>query len=286
MGEEWSKITGGEVQLKIYAGGVVGNETVMLKKIRIGQLHAGAVTNLGLLEIDRAPTVINTPMLINTYEELDHVMETMGPIFESRIADKGFVVLSWGDVGWAHMFSKTPLTDPADVGRLKVFAWEGDPVAVEMYKKAGFNPVVVSATDVLPSLQSGLIDSFPGTPLSALALQWFGLAPNMLDVPWAPLMGATIIKSEVWEQVPEKWRAELMASARRIGAEAQASIRSQDAKAIEVMKKYGLKVNTVDAATRARWEALGASVHPLVREKMVPAEIFDKTKALVLEVRK
>ena len=53
MGEEWSKITGGEVQLKIYAGGVVGNETVMLKKMRIGQLHAGAITNLGLQEIDR-----------------------------------------------------------------------------------------------------------------------------------------------------------------------------------------------------------------------------------------
>ena len=66
MGDEWSEITDGEVQLKIYAGGVVGNETVMLRKMRIGQLHAGAVTNLGLLEIDPGPQVINTPILINS----------------------------------------------------------------------------------------------------------------------------------------------------------------------------------------------------------------------------
>ena len=286
MGDEWSEITDGEVQLKIYAGGVVGNETVMLRKMRIGQLHAGAVTNLGLLEIDPGPQVINTPMLINSYDELDYVMATMGPVFEERIEKNGYVVLSWGDAGWAHLFSGKPLTDPAKVGDLKIFAWEGDPAAVEMYQKGGFKPVVVAATDVLPSLQSGLIDSFPSTPLGALALQWFGLAPNMLDVPWAPLMGAIIVKKDAWEAIPEQHRAAMMASARRIGDETKSQIRSQDKKAITVMKRYGLTVNTVDAATRKRWEDLAKSVHPIVREKMVPADIFDQTKALVDEHRR
>ena len=213
-------------------------------------------------------------------------MATMGPVFEERIEKNGYVVLSWGDAGWAHLFSGKPLTDPAKVGDLKIFAWEGDPAAVEMYQKGGFKPVVVAATDVLPSLQSGLIDSFPSTPLGALALQWFGLAPNMLDVPWAPLMGAIIVKKDAWEAIPEQHRAAMMASARRIGDETKSQIRSQDKKAITVMKRYGLTVNTVDAATRKRWEDLAKSVHPIVREKMVPADIFDQTKALVDEHRR
>jgi TRAP-type C4-dicarboxylate transport system substrate-binding protein len=285
MGEEWKELSGGEVELKIYAGGVVGNETVMLRKMRIGQLHGGAMTNLGLLEIDPGPQVINTPMLIRSYPELDHVMATMGPKFEKTIEENGYVVLSWGDAGWAHLFSKQPLTDPDDVGQLKIFAWEGDPGAVEMYRKGGFKPVVVAATDILPSLQSGLLDSFPSSPLAALAMQWFGLTPNMLDIPWAPLMGAVIVKKEAWEAIPADIRPKLLASARRVSAEIQGQIRKQDGKAVEVMKKYGLKVNSVDDATRARWIKKSEAIYPIVREKIVPADVFDETKRLVDEYR-
>jgi len=286
MGEEWKEISGGEVELKIYAGGVVGNETVMLRKMRIGQLHAGAMTNLGLLEIDPGPQVINTPMLIRSYPELDHVMETMGPKFEKRIEENGYVVLSWGDAGWAHLFTSKPLTNPDDVGNLKIFAWEGDPGAVEMYRKGGFKPVVVAATDILPSLQSGLLDSFPSSPLAALAMQWFGLAPHMLDVPWAPLMGAVIVKKDAWEAIPAELRPKLLASARRVSAEIQGQIRKQDGKAVEVMKKYGLKVHSVDDATRDRWIKKSEGIYPIVREKIVPAEVFDETQRLVEEYRK
>ena len=285
MGEEWKTISGGEVELKIYADGNLGNETVLLRKMRIGQIHGGALTNLGLLEIDRGPQVINTPMLIRTYPELDYVMATMGPKFEERIEKNGYIVLSWGDAGWAHLFTRDPLTNPDDVGKLKIFAWEGDPAAVEMYQKGGFKPVVVSATDILPSLNSGLLDSFPSSPVAALGTQWFGLAKNMLDVPWAPLMGAVILKKEAWESIPADIRPKLLESARRVSAETQRKVRKHDVKAVEIMKVYGLKVNTVDDATYQRWVQKAETVYPIVREKIVPTDVFDETKRLVEEHR-
>jgi TRAP-type C4-dicarboxylate transport system substrate-binding protein len=154
-----------------------------------------------------------------------------------------------------------------------------------MYRKGGFKPVVVAATDILPSLQSGLLDSFPSSPLAALAMQWFGLTPNMLDIPWAPLMGAVIVKKEAWEAIPADIRPKLLASARRVSAEIQGQIRKQDGKAVEVMKKYGLTVNSVDDATRARWIKKSEAIYPIVREKIVPADVFDETKRLVDEYR-
>jgi TRAP-type C4-dicarboxylate transport system substrate-binding protein len=144
-----------------------------------------------------------------------------------------------------------------------------------MYRKGGFKPVVIPATDVLPSLQSGLIDSFPNTPLACLAMQWFGLAQNMLDVPWAPLIGAIIVKKDVWESIPEKYRADIRRASRAKGLETQHLVRTQDRKAVEVMKQYGLTVNSVDAETYKKWEALAHSLHPIVREKIVSPEIFD-----------
>ncbi len=285
MGDRWSEISGGQVELKIYAGGVAGNEGTMVRKMRIGQLHATALSNMGLLDIDTAPQVTSTPMLIESYDELDYVMEHLGPVLEQRLADKGFVVLNWGDAGWGYFFTNKPIKTPDDAGKLKVMAWEGDPGAIEAFRKLGFNPVVIASTDMVPSLQSGLIDGFPNTPLAALSLQWFALAPNMLDVPWSPLIGATVISKEMWEQIPAEFHEPFLQVAREIGEELKTEIRRQDRKAIKVMQQYGLTVIEVDEATHEEWRERARSIYPFVREEIVPAEVFDRAVELVQEYR-
>ena len=284
--DRWSELSDGKVQLKIYAGGVVGNEGSMVRKMRIGQLHGAALSNMGLQDMTDAPQVTNTPMMIRSYGELDYVMERMTPEFETALADAGFVVLNWSDVGWVHFFTNVPIRKPADVEGIKVFAWEGDPAAVEAFRHAGFNPVVIPSVDILPSLNSGLIDGFPNTPLAALSMQWFAMAPNMLDVPWAPLVGATVITQDMWDRIPAEYHEPFMKAAREIGAGLQDDIRRQDAKAVTVMEKYGLNVVRVDAATQAEWQAAAEGVYPIMRGGVVPEATFDRCQALVEEYRR
>ncbi len=281
MGERWSEISGGKVKLKIYAGGVAGNEGTQVRKMRIGQLHAAGMSNMGLLDIDPGPQVINTPMLIRTYEELDCVMEAITPTLEQRLLDKGFVVLSWSDAGWTYYFNREPVRTPADAGRYKVFAWEGDPAAVIGFRKAGFNPVVVQSVEVIPSLQSGLIDGFFSTPLATLSMQWFALAPNMLNVPWAPLTGATIMTKDAWDAIPAEYHEPFLQAAREVGASLKDEIRRQDNAAIRVMQKYGLTVVEADAATQLQWMKKGVSLYPYFRSDIVPPEVFDLATASV-----
>ena len=138
---------------------------------------------------------------------------------------------------------------------------------------------------MIPSLQSGLIDGFPNTPLYALSAQWFALAPNMLDVPWAPLVGATVISNETWDAIPTQYHEEFMAAVREIGTGLRDEIRRQDAKAITVMKKYGLNVVSPDAATRAQWKTAAERTYPIMRGKVVPEEVFDRCKSLLDEYR-
>ncbi len=285
MGGRWGEISGGKVQLKIYAGGVAGNEGTMVRKMRIGQLHAGALSNLGLLDIDPAPQITNTPLLIENYDELDYVMKHMSPVFEERLAAEGYVVLNWGDAGWAHFFTKEPMRTPEDAAKIKVFCWEGDDAAVEGFRQAGFKPVVIQSTDIMPSLQSGLIDGFPNTPLYALSTQWFALAPNMLDMGWAPLVGATVISKDVWESIPAEYHEPFMAAAREIGEELKGEIRRQDRKAIEVMQKYDLNVVTIDEATKDAWRRQLETLYPTIRDEMVPPGIFDQAQGMVRDYR-
>ena len=281
MGDSWSEISGGKVKLKIYAGGVAGNEGTQVRKMRIGQLHAAGLSNLGLLDIDPGPQVINTPMLIRSYDELDCVMAAITPTLEQRLLDKGFKVLSWSDAGWTHYFNSQPVLYPADAAKYKVWAWEGDPAAVIGFRKAGLNPVVVQSVEVIPSLQSGLIDGFFTTPLASLSMQWFALAPHMLSVPWAPLTGATVITTDAWAAIPAEYHEPFLQAAREVGASLKAEIRRQDNAAIKVMQKYGLTVVQADDAVTQQWTEVATSLFPYFREEIVPAEVFDLTQRSV-----
>lgn len=281
MGDKWTELSDGKVVVKIYAGGVIGNETAMVRKMRIGQLHGGQITNLGLKDYDPGPQALQMPVMIRDYEELDYLMEKMGPGFESKLSANGIEVLNWGDAGWVHVFANAPLSTPDQCKNHKIYAFDGEPEATKMFSTFGFEPVVLGATDVLPSLQSGLINAFPSTRLGALSLQWFALAPHMLDVPWAPLMGATVITNDAWAAIPAEFHEQFKKVAGEIGASMTTEIRRQDEKAVTVMKKFGLTVHSVDETTRKQWEALGAKTWPHLRGTMVPADVFDEMKGLL-----
>ncbi|NNG47094.1 MAG: TRAP transporter substrate-binding protein DctP, partial [Deltaproteobacteria bacterium] len=206
MGEEWKEVSGGKVTLRIYPGGVVGDEDAMLRKMRVGQLHAAAITGMGLAFLDRSFYGLHVPMMYASEEEFDYVRDRISPLLEKRLEKKGYVVLNWGDAGWVHFFAREPFTRPSEMKSMKLFIGAGDEPLTQLYKKAGFRPVPISVVDILPGLQTGLIDAFNATPLAALAFQWFALAPNMADIKWAPLTGATIIDKRAWKKIPEELR--------------------------------------------------------------------------------
>ena len=135
-------------------------------------------------------------------------------------------MLNWGDAGWVHFFSKNRFTSLDDLRKMKLFTWAGDADELELWKAAGFKPVPLAATDILMSLQTGLIDAVPTVPLMALWNQYFGLASYMTDVKWAPLVGGTVVSKATWEKIPQPLRTPMLNAARDSGAEMRKGIRS------------------------------------------------------------
>jgi TRAP-type C4-dicarboxylate transport system substrate-binding protein len=284
MGQKWSDASGGKVKLIIYPGGVVGNEGDMVKKMRIGQLQAAALTNIGLHDIAPDPQVLDVPMTIDTAQTLDFVLERMGPQIEKALADKGYIVIGWADVGFARFFSTKKYSTLAELQQAKVFAWEGDPASVEAWRAAGFHPVVASSTDIVPSLQTGLIDTVALAPLYAYTSRVFERAKYMVDLPWASLSGATVVKRDAWEKIPADLRPKLLEIAHEYGAKITAEVRRMDADALKSMKQQGLVV--VEPADAKAFQKAADGATPAVRGKVVPEAIFDELKALVIEAHK
>jgi TRAP-type C4-dicarboxylate transport system substrate-binding protein len=285
MGQDWRRLSEGRVTLHIYAGGTLGDEMALIKKMRIGQLQAVALSGVGIHQIEPGVSCLQVPMMFDSYEELDYVRDRIAPKLERMLREKGYIVLNWGDAGWVHFFTKTPASRPDDIRRMKLFINAGDAESLDLYKAAGLNPVPLAVTDMLSSLETGMIDAFDVPPLLALINQWFALATNMVDVKWAPLVGATIIRKETWQSIPEELRPALLDSARAAGEKFRANIRRLSDDAITEMQKRGLKVTRADAATVALWRSEAEAVYPKLKGKIIPADLFDEVRRLRDEYR-
>lgn len=286
MGDQWRAASNGEVNLSIFAGGAQGGEADMVGMMKLDSMQAAMLTAVGLSEIELGVSGLqNIPMGFHSLEEVDYVTEKMRPILEERLAAKGFIVLFWTDGGWVRFFSNQPVTTPDDLRKLRLFSWSGFPEQVAIYKSAGFNALAIETADIVPSLQTKLIDAVPLPPFFAMASQVDTRAPYMLDINWAPLVGALVVRKASWEKIPAETRAKLAESAATAGREIKAASRREMIDSVAAMEKRGLKVTKLTPEVEKEWRAVCEATYPRVRGPVVPADIYDQTMKLLAEFR-
>jgi len=279
-GNEWSQTTGGRVTLRVYPGGVAGDEPDVVRKMRIGQLQAGALTTVGLAEIDPAFQLFNAPMFFDSYGELAAVLDELGPLLRQRLEAKGFVLLSWGHGGWVYFFTKKPVQTVADLKATKLFAWAGDDRMVQLWKANGFHPVALAATDIMTGLQTGMIETFPTTPLLALTLQWYRITPNMVGVGMAPLVGGFVVTKAAWDKISAADRVAIQEAARKGERYLSVEVPKQDTTAVGEMEKRGLKVVRIGDAARGEWRSTATAFAAGMRGGIIPVDVLEAaTKA-------
>ncbi len=283
---EWTRISGGKVELKIYPGGVAGDEEDMIRKMRIGQLNAAGMTGVGMCRIFSGILAVQLPLLVRTDEELYWVLEKMKPEFEKQLESKGFTVLVWSKVGWVHFFSKKPVVRPDDLRAQKMFIWAGDADGVQAWKDAGFHPIPLQVTDMMSALQSGMVETFTVSPLSAASYQWFGMAKNMCGMKWAPLIGGIVISSATWKRVPADLRPKLLAAAERIGNSMQKEIDEADGAAVVVMKQHGLVVHPVPPEAVEEWRSATREAFAKLVGKSFDKASYEQVKRHLEDFRK
>ena len=287
MRDAWKKSSNGSVDLTIYANGSLGGEADVVNLMSIGSLQAGMLTTIGLSEIEKGVAGLQSiPMGFHNLDEVDYVGEKLHPLLQEKLEKKGFVVLFWCDAGWVRFFGKKPFSAPDDLKKMKLFTWAGNTEQVQIYKSTGFNPVPLETADILPGLQTGLIEAAPLPPVFALAGQVDTRAPNMLELNWAPLVGACVVRKEAWEKIPADLRAELLKTAAAAGNEIKANGRKESDEAVKAMEKRGLKVTHVTPDLENQWRTAAEVSYPKIRGPIVPPDIFDQALAAIKEYRK
>ena len=276
MGQRWEQVSNGQVKLRIYAGGTQGSEGDMVRKMGIGQLQAAAITGVGMHDVIPEPQALSVPFLFDDAAQVECALDKLKPKLEQALEKRGFVALQWSRIGAISLFCSKPLRSPAEAKDAKIWAWEGDPKSVDAYRASGFHPVVLSATDIVPSLQTGMIDCVPNVPLYVLTARLFDRAKYMLDVPWSYMIGATLVRKDAWEKIPADLRPKLLAIAAELGNKVDTEVKRLNDDAVVAMEKQGVSVVKGDVAA---WRAAMEKSWPIIRGGVVPAEFFDEAKA-------
>ena len=199
----------------------------------------------------------------------------MEPILNKRLELKGFIVLFWSDTGFVHFFSKRSLLSPDDLKKTKLFVSAGRANELEIYRSVGCNPVPLEVADILPGLQTGLIDCVCMPPTIALAIQLDTVAPNMLDMNWVPLVGAVVMTKKTWDTIPPETQVALRKTARETGKLIKADGRRENTESVEAMRKRGLKVHPLTPELDAEWDRTVEKSLSKVRGNAVPDDVYD-----------
>ncbi len=277
IGEVWRSTQPGGSKYLVYPDGSQGGEADMVRRMRIGQLQGGLLSVVGLREIESSIAALQAmPLMFKSWDEVDYVREKMRPAMEKKFLDKGFIVLAWGDAGWVRFFSKDAAFRPDDYKKMKFFAWGNEVEQQEIMKSLGYTPVPLETGDILPSIQTGMINAVPSTPYFALATQIYNTAPNMLDLNWAPIVGALVVTKKAWDDMTPEAQAKVREAGSKAGAQIRAKARQEVDDAVDAMKKRGLAVNKPNAEQMKEWNELADRLYPKVRGKLVPADTFDE----------
>jgi len=281
------KESNGRLGFKTYPGGVQGDEKDLLRKIRIGQLHSAGVTGNGLTTVAPVARVMDSPFLFKTYDEVDNIYQTFDKEFNQSFTENGFVNLGWAEVGFVYMFTNTPVRVTEDLKGVKMWMWEGDPIAEAAFKAIGIHPIPLSITDVLTSLQTKLIDGIYISPYAAIALQWFSRVKYMLDVPLADAAGAVIISKKKFDEMPADLQEILLKNGRKYMQKLTSLSRQDNAKSIETLKKNGISILSPPSEKAvSAYEDRGKQARRMLVGKLFSEDLLNKVEASVADYRK
>ena len=280
------KESGGRVKFRMYPSGVQGDEKTVIRKIGVGQLHSAGFTGVGMGEIAPKVRILDMPFLIRSSEEADYLYQMFDKEFQQAFEENGYVLLGWAEVGFVYVFSNSPIYKPNDIKQLKMWVWDGDPVAETSFRALDIKPIPLSFDNVRTSLQTGLINAFYTTPYGAIALQWYSQAKYMVDFPLTCSAGAVLISKKYFDTMPKDLQEILIRNGRMYMKKLTEAGRLDNKKSLAELKKRGITFTQTNDKEVQEYAAVGTRARRMLVGKLYDEDFMKRVEKAVEDFRK
>lgn len=285
MATELKKKSNGTVKLKIYPGGIKGDEMDVLRQMRANRLHASGFSGVGMGIILPQIRILEAPLLFNNYAEIDHVKTRLFDQFAAEFEKKGYVLLGFAEAGFVYFYSKKSLKGPEALKSVKMWAWKGDPVAETFLETFGIRTYPLHLADVNTGLETGMIDSFYSPPLAAVAFQWTTRVEHILDYPMVNSTGALLVSKRTFYRLSEENRKLLKTISLKYCARLIDQTRQENKAALAVLTESGIQVDTPTEDQIALLAENAKKTYAKNIPSLYSRELFDQVTGILKEFR-
>lgn len=272
----------GRLRLRIYPGGVTGDEKDVIRKMRIGQLHCAGFTGVGLGEILPEVRIFDLPFFYKDYDEIDFIRNSFRDRFTRAFEERGYVLLGWTEVGFVYFFSKKEVKSLNELKTTKMWLWEDDPLAKTLFEAINISPIPLSISDVMTSLQTGLIDSVYASPMGIIALQWFTKVKYMLNLPMANATSAILMTKKIYDSIPADLQDILKNTFETHLERLTRLTREDNAKSLEVLKDSGIVFSLIkDEAVVNEFKNAGKKACELLVGNLYSTDLLKEARTMI-----
>ncbi|MBL4606772.1 MAG: TRAP transporter substrate-binding protein DctP [Pseudomonadales bacterium] len=251
--KEINQRTENRVKFKFYPGGVMGDDKAVLKKIRIRQLHGGALMGGSISRFYGDSQVYNSPLVFQNFNEVDYVRSKMDQKIIDGLEEGGFVSFGLAEAGFAYAMSKAKLTDSADLTQRKVWAPSNDKASLEIIRTYGISPIPLGIPDVLAGLQTGIIDTVAASPIGTLALQWHTQINHIADIPLMYIYALFVLEKKAFYRLSENDQKIVREVMTKTFIQIDKQNRKDNIAALKALQNQDITINTPSKAERLVW---------------------------------
>jgi len=285
-GDQIEQRTDGRVTLRFYPGGTMGTDDAILRKMRIGQLHGGALLSGPLAKLDSDVEIFNLPLLFRSYDEVDHVRKQMDRRLMAELEDDGLISFGLVEGGFVYLMSSRAIRSLEELRNRKAWVPEGDPVGKAILDALGLSAVPLAISDVMTGLQTGLIDTVAAPPVGAVALQWFTKAKYVTDMPVSYSYGSIVLSERGFAKIGADDQPVVRESLISMAAEMDRRARIDNQQAREALSKQGVTFVDPTPETEARWaEAAAEATRLLIQRQQYDRGLLDDIDRLLEDYR-
>ena len=234
-------LTGGELHIKLYLGGIAGDEAAVPDRIHKGQLD-GEMAAVTCERMAPSLRVLRIPGLIRRRDEATYIIDRLRPIVDAEFRKHGYVLTGLAWFGSDIVFTKTPVRSMDDLKKLRLWIWNLDVVWQAGMHHLGLNVVPLPVDAAGAAYDEGRIDGLLALPSAALVYQWSARSRYFIDLPVAAMAGCNFVTTSVFESLSTSSQTALRQAAAKLNfriSEANGAL--EDALIGGLFEKQGVK---------------------------------------------
>ncbi len=271
--------------LRFIGDAILGDERDLVRKLDAGALQGAAMTSVGTGMLLPSVRILELPLLFESTAEIDAIRDALAPAFTGELRRRGYELLGWGDLGWVHLFTTVRLRSLADLRRLKVWSWTDDPIARSLVRRLGVKGVPLGIQDVLPSLQTELIDACYGSPFITLALQWHTKIRFFTREHLTYAVGALVVSQPAWQSLTPRQREILGEESRLMSTRLMQRSRVDNARAATRLKELGAVEYALPADILARFRVETRGLWQEMAGRLYSRALLDRVMGILRSMR-